>query len=184
MCVWSPPRSSCGLGESVQAPTTQTPEAPTCAAQKPEELQLKENKVRIVERERSRKPLFKYLGKWRGKKKLLFQLLWKCILLEDGDSSLTLKSPKSNIPHYNTPVSLQGEWVIKLEDECFAVQLTASVKKEIVINLLWAPKPSPLKLSFASPQPLCIFKDFDMTPLSHFYGVWKFRSKKEKKSAN
>lgn len=38
---------------------------------------------------------------------------------------------------------MQGGGVIKLEDECFAIQLTASAKKEIAINLLWIPYPSP-----------------------------------------
>lgn len=137
-----------------------------------EEFQLKENKFRRGERERSPKPLFKCLGKWRGKK--LFQLLWKCILFEDGDSSLTLKSLKTNIQRYNTPVSMQGEWVIKLEDECLAVQLTASVKKD---SYKLALDPGPL---FASTQANVSSKIWPL-PLSHFCGTRKCKSKKEKK---
>lgn len=141
-----------------------------------EEFQLKENKFRTGERERSPKPLFKCLGKWRGKK--LFQLLWKCILFEDGDSSLTLKSLKTNIQRYNTPVSMQGEWVIKLEDECLAVQLTASVKKEIVINLLWIPDPS-----LPAPK-LMYLQRYDPSPFHISVAHENARVRKKKKSAN
>lgn len=87
----------------------------------------------------------------------------------------TQKPEKQYIQDYNTPVSMQGEWVIKSEDECFAVQLTASVKKEIVINLLWIPNPSPWKLPLASPQP-SVSARILTPPLSHFYGIGKFKS--------
>lgn len=84
--------------------------------------------------------------------KIIISITMKMCFIRRWDSSLTLKSLRSNIQHYNTPVSMQGAWVIKSEDECLAVQLTASVKKEIVINLLWILRPSPWKrLSLASP---------------------------------
>lgn len=61
------------------------------------------NKVRRVQRERGQKSLFKYLGNY------YFNYNGKCILLEDGDLSLTLKHLKSNARTVMRWVSAQEE---------------------------------------------------------------------------
>lgn len=76
---------------------------------------------------------------------------------------------------------MQGGGVIKLEDECFAIQLTASAKKEIVINLLWIPYPSPWKLPLASPQPSISSMISTPPPFTLF---WHMKMQEEERGKN